>query len=352
MSVSVPAVPVRRREFTHPSVQARLAARLSRTVTRPALELLSALPPRLWPLGAIDHLAGFTVRRPSQALCERVPLPHCRAEWITHTAAAESDTDAPVVLYLHGGAFLLGGLNTHRLLAAEVSAALAVPVLSVDYRMLPRHTVSEAIEDGLHGYRHLLALGYAPERITVMGDSAGGYLSFAVPLAAARAGLPAPGAIVALSPLTGFAAARKSAHPNADRDPMFAPAVLEMFERYTTGLHDRAAAAGRPVPPCPAETDAAELAALPPVLVQVGSTEILLADAEHLTDRLAAAGVPVELQVWEEQVHVFQTAAGLVPEARRALAEVARFVWKTVPALRRTHPVALAAVPDPVDRPA
>lgn len=335
-------VPVRRREITGISLQARLAALALRLTVRPALELLAALPPRLWPLDAADQLAGLDPRRPAAALCERVALPHCPAEWVVHADAAETDTSGPVVLYLHGGAFLLGGLNTHRPLAAEISATVVAPVFAVDYRLMPRHTIADAVADGVAGYRHLLALGYAPERISVMGDSAGGYLSFAVPLALRAAGLPLPGAIVALSPLTTLTAERKAAHPNAAADPMFALAVLEMFERYTAELHRRAAAErGQAKLPCPAEAPADALAALPPVLIQVGSTELLLADAEHMAERLAAVGVPVELQVWEGQVHVFQSAVGKVPEARRALHEIARFLWRTVPA-HRARPVLVA----------
>ncbi len=329
---SVPAVPptLVRRDITGISLQAQIADRLSRFFVRPTLELLAQTPRALWPLDVVDKAARLKVL-PDDATCEKVTLPSCRAEWVTPDVAADTGPGDRVLLYLHGGAFLTCGLNTHRRLVAAIARAAGTRALSVDYRMMPRHTVADAIEDGVDGYRFLLDRGYRPEQITVAGDSAGGYLAFAVTLAIRDAGLPMPGALTALSPLTGFDPTAKAAHPNADRDAMFSLKVLRMFEELAaevtaTAHHQR----GQEPRLDPAVAD---LTGLPPVLIQAGSTEVLLADAEEIADRLVAAGVPTELQVWSGQLHVFQTAVGLVPEARRAVREIARFITRTTPAI-------------------
>lgn len=317
-----------RRDITGISVQAQMMDKLSRLFLRPALELLSHTPRSLWPLEVVDKAAKLKVL-PDDAVCERVTLPSCRAEWVTPDVAAETGPGDRVLLYLHGGAFLTCGLNTHRRLVAAIARECGSRALSVDYRMMPKHTVADAIEDGVDGYRFLLDQGYRPEQITVAGDSAGGYLAFAVTLAIRDAGLPMPGAVTALSPLTGFDPATKAAHPNADRDAMFSLKVLRMFEELaaevTAAAHHTRGQEPRLDPAV------ADLTGLPPVLIQAGSTEVLLADAEEIADRLIAAGVPTELQVWAGQLHVFQTAVGFVPESRRAVREIARFITRITP---------------------
>jgi acetyl esterase/lipase len=322
-------VRLRRREITGTSAQAQTLAALSRLVIRPALDLLSFTPPGLWPLDLIDKLARVKAL-PTDAICEAVALPHCSAEWVTPDGAEHTGPGDRVVLYLHGGAFLTCGLNTHRRLVAAIAREAGARALSVDYRMMPKHTVADAIADGLDAYRFLLEQGYRPEQITVAGDSAGGYLAFAVPLAIRDAGLPLPGAIAALSPLTCFDPANKAEHRNADADAMFSLRMLRVFEKLAADV-TAAAHHGRGQEPRLDPADA-DLAGLPPVLIQAGSTEVLLADAEEIADRLVLAGVETELQVWAGQLHVFQSAVGLVPEARRAVREIGRFVLRTTPA--------------------
>ncbi|WP_244865401.1 alpha/beta hydrolase [Rhodococcus sp. B50] len=249
-----------------------------------------------------------------------VELPNCGGSWVEGPRAGFDR----VMLYLHGGGFLCGGVRSHLRLVSRISDAGRTPVLMVDYRMLPKHSIDDAVDDGVDAFRFLLAAGYRPEQIVVAGDSAGAYLAFMVSLALRDLKLPMPGAIVALSPLTELDPTRKLGHSNAARCALLPGKALEALAALA-GLGDE------PDRVCPADAD---LSGLPPTLVQVGSHELFLVDAESMAERLAEAGTACELQVWDRQVHVFPIAADLLPEGIRAIGEVGRFVRAVVPGRR------------------
>lgn len=299
-----------------------LAAAL-RLVVRPVLLTYARWPRLPWPYGVVDY-AGTLLPPLEGTRIETVRLEHCGAEWIE----ADDVVGDRAVLYLHGGAFVCCGLRTHRRMVSRLSSDARTPVLSVDYRMLPRNPISTAVADGLAGYRRLLDEGFSPERIVIAGDSAGGCLSFLVALAAVEQGLPRPSGVVAMSPLTDLDPDAKLAHHNAARDPLFPPAALRALKDLIQRVDQRVVLAGG-VGPSVSPVDG-ELSLLPPTLIQVGSTEVLRADAELMARRLGSAGVECELQVWRGQVHVFQAAADLLPESRHALREVARFIRRVV----------------------
>src|SRR5919112_2080642 len=162
------------------SMRAALLSRSLRMTLKPALTVWSYAPGAPWPTGLLESVAG-AIPAPRGTTVEKIRLGRCDAEVLRADKADHADTHA--ILYLHGGAFLVGGLNTHRHLAARISATSGCTVLNVGYRMMPKHPVGHAIEDGLDGYRWLLEQGYPPERTVVAGDSARGYLAFAVTLA-------------------------------------------------------------------------------------------------------------------------------------------------------------------------
>lgn len=195
-------------------------------------------------------------------------------------------------------------------------------MLSVQYRKLPKHPLAASTEDAVDAYRFLLDKGVRPEHIVIMGDSAGGFLAFTATEAARLAGLPPPAAIVALAPLVDFDLDRTPMQSNAGCD-FFSPRSLTSF-----------AAIGHRTSPeglrSPMDVDTA---LLPPVLLQVSSAESLYSQVVALADRLTQAGVPTELQVWDGQVHVFQSFQAL-PEARQALDCIAEFVMDATPLLR------------------
>ena len=313
------ATAVRRQHMRGASVQSQLVSHALRFTARPTLSLWSYTTRLPWPVGVLDA-AATALPAVDGTQHQPVRLQNCDAEWIQGPGA----TTGHVVLYLHGGAFLCCGLRSHRRMVSRISAVSRSSVLAVAYRMLPHNTISDAIADGVDAYRWLLDNGYGAEDIVVAGDSAGGYLSFEVPLAIADAGLPGPAGIVALSPLTEMDPARKLAHRNSRHCAMFPRRAVPALTRLSDRLDERAMTTRGQAPRvCPVDAD---LRALPPTLIQVGSHEMLYADAALMADRLAAAGVPCELQVWDHQPHVFQVFADLIPEGHDAIAEIGRFI--------------------------
>jgi epsilon-lactone hydrolase len=235
-------------------------------------------------------------------------------EW-TWVPGAREDR---VLLYLHGGGYTIGSVRTHRGLVANLSSAAGVRCLSVDYRLAPEHPHPAAVEDATTAYRWLLAQGMAPERLAVAGDSAGGGLTAATLVALRDAGDPLPAAGVLLSPWTDMEGSGASMEARADQDPMVnKPGLLKMAAAYLGGLDPRAPLASPLY---------ADLAGLPPLLVQVGTAETLLDDSTRFAERAKSAGVDVTLEEWDEMIHVFQAFAPLLPEAQQAIAKIGAFL--------------------------
>ncbi|ORX05568.1 alpha/beta hydrolase [Mycolicibacillus trivialis] len=278
----------------------------SRFVVKNIVRVWAAQPDLGWPFEAVDRCAGLLARRP--AGIEAVRLEHCAAEWLRPA----NGSTRRAVLYLHGGAFLTCGLNTHRSLVSRLARSADAAVLNVAYRMLPRHPIGDAVGDALAGLRWLRRRGYRDEQIVVAGDSAGGYLAFMVALAAIGADLCHPAGIAAISPLTDIDPARKLAHRNARRCSMFPGRALAVFSHH---LQETALS--------PVDAD---LSQLPPVTIHASGAELLLADADLMAQRLAASDVSCDLHVWDGQIHDFPLAADVLPEGRRALAHIGDFV--------------------------
>ncbi|MEZ0364072.1 alpha/beta hydrolase [Mycobacterium sp. pUA109] len=272
-----------------------------------------------WPYCLIDH-AGRALRPIPGVTYQPQTLTHCEAEIVT----PGEPTSGRFILYLHGGAFYIGGRYLHRQMVGRFATMLAASALHVDYRKLPRHSINDAVADGIDAYRHMLDMGIDPERIVVMGDSAGGYLTFTTALGIRDAGLPMPAALVAISPLTTCEISGKLAAPSAKACALFSESVI------TRVYDDRVRLNRGEVLLSPADCN---LSGLPPTLIQASSSEMLYPDAVLMADRLADAGVPCTLQTWPGQVHVFQAAAALVPESAQAVAEVVDFIDHVVPAI-------------------
>ncbi|WP_418005208.1 alpha/beta hydrolase [Mycobacterium sp. PDNC021] len=302
----------RRLEFEGGSIQSRLLALTLKATVKPVLTAWAVAPGLPWPYRAVDHV-GRVLRSVAGTTRRPVSLARCSAE-TTRPASMRADR---YVVYMHGGAFLVGGRHLHRQMISRIAASLQSEVLAVDYRKLPGHTIADGIEDCIDAYRFALGRGIPPENIAFMGDSAGAYLVFITAVFAARRGLPMPGAIVSMAPLTDFDVQAKIDAPSGATDVLFSKAFARAFHQFVM----------RHSPP---EDDHrlldADLSGLPPSLIQVSSTELLGPDAELLAVELTKAGVPHQLQVWRDQVHVFQAAASIVPEAARALREVTQFV--------------------------
>ncbi|MFH5229318.1 alpha/beta hydrolase [Antrihabitans spumae] len=298
----------------HPvtSWQARLVGRGMRIAVRPLLEHAPLTDGVLARLHWVD-LVGSMLPLPEGAAAVRRSFGDFDAEFVT--GAGVSSSTPSIVLYFHGGAFVAGGLRSHRRLVSRISSAAGSPVLQVNYRQLPAVTLEHTVDDCLRVYRELLDDGYPASRIAFAGDSAGGYLVFAVAHAAIAQGLPVPAAIAALSPWVDLTCKYSTDHPNARTDSYLPIRQLSAIAKRLAPGDD----------PLLALLEA-DLARMPPTLIQVGSTEVLRSDAELVTDRLSSAGVQVALQIWDGQIHVFQAAADLVPEASAAIGELGRFI--------------------------
>ncbi len=237
-----------------------------------------------------------------------VDLGTCRGRWV-------GATDAPgaCILYLHGGAFVAASPNVHSAMLARICARAGARALYVDYRLAPEHPFPAASDDCLAGYRYLLGQGVDPGRIVIAGDSAGGNLTVVTALRILDAGLPMPAALVALSPVLDATFSGDSMRRNDGHDPLFRTSIVHGL---ADGYVPESLRRDRYVSPLFTPLDG-----LPPSLVLVGSSEILLDDAT----RFAAQARNVTLQVWHDMPHVFPVMHGLA-EAAEAVEVIADYI--------------------------
>lgn len=248
--------------------------------------------------------------------CEPVDAGGIPAEWIV----APGGEDNRVILYLHGGGYVMGSINTHREMVSHISRAAKARVLVIDYRLAPEHPFPAAVEDSTAAFRWLVKEGINPGRIVVAGDSAGGGLTVATLVALRDEGDPLPAAAVCLSPWVDMEAIGNSMTTKAEEDPMVQrEAIIRLGEAYLGGADARTPLAAPLY---------ADLTGLPPMLIQVGTSEILLDDATRLAERAKEAGVDVTLEPWEEMIHVWQLFASMVPEAKKAVKNIGSFILK------------------------
>jgi acetyl esterase/lipase len=305
-----------------PSVAGRLAYLAARLTIRPALAIGSHLANVPWPWGLIDCAAKAVTPAPGSVRAT-IRLPHCIARLVRATGVLPADGTRGVVLYMHGGGFLTCGANTHDRLVTTLSKYADTPVLVMNYRMMPKHSVGAAIDDCYDGYRWLRGRGYGPDQIVVAGDSVGGYLSLALAERLLDEGEQLA-AIACMSPLMQIAKLPRQAHPNIGSDAMFPVNAFDAFVDLIAKTAQRHIMDGRPEE-IYEPLDHIE-AGLPRTLIHVSGSEVLLHDARLAARRLAAAGVAVELRVWPGQMHVFQIAAPMVPEADRSLRQIGNFI--------------------------
>ena len=220
------------------------------------------------------------------------------------------------ILYLHGGAYCVGSPATHRAITSHIARRTAARVFVADYRLAPEHPFPAALDDAVAAYRSLSLDGVSPQRIAIIGDSAGGGLALATALRLRELGDPLPAALVLFSPWVDL----------GDPDRGVEPAGEAMLSRAWTAECARLYLDGRDSGDPLASPINGDLRGMPPTLVQVGQDELLLADSRRLHSALAVAGVPVELQEYPRRWHVFQVNAGVLADADRALESVAGFL--------------------------
>lgn len=245
---------------------------------------------------------------------ETVDLGGIAAEFST---APGSMTDA-AILYLHGGGYCLGSLNTHRRLVRDLGRASGASTLAVDYRLAPEHPFPAALDDAVSGYQHLIGRGINPERICIAGDSAGGGLTIATMIALRDRNLPLPGAGFCISPWVNLANDLPSMAAKHDEDPMVTkPRLDQMAAIYATD-RDLKLPLLSPL--------FGDMIGLPPILIHVGSAETLLDDSVRLAGVLGGAAVECRLDVWPQMIHVWHFFAGMLSEGRDAITSAGAWI--------------------------
>jgi monoterpene epsilon-lactone hydrolase len=236
------------------------------------------------------------------------------SEWVIPSASP----DDRVLLYIHGGAWVMGSTKTHRALVSHLAYESGVRALSINYRLAPEHPFPEGLEDCIKAYEWLVKDGISPHKIVVAGDSAGGNLTLALLVALRDEGKPLPAGAVALSPATDLAFTGKSVITHKQLDPFFSDVGPNTLVHDYIKDHDPQHPLISPL--------YADLSGLPPILLHVGEHEILLDDAVRFGDKATAAGVDAQTVVWAEMFHVFQLFTPLLPEARQAIVQIAAFI--------------------------
>jgi acetyl esterase/lipase len=246
---------------------------------------------------------------------ERVCAGGVDGEWISPANVPEDNA----ILYFHGGGFRLGSVTSHRDLMAQIALASGCRVLAINYRLAPEHRFPAALDDALAAYGWMLDCGLKSENVAFAGDSAGGNLVLAAMLALRERGLPLPVSAVLMSPWTDLAATGSSYVSRAEADPIHQRSmILALAKNYLGGQGD-------PYDPLVSPLYA-DLAGLPPLLIQVGDRETVLDDSVMFADLARAAGVDVSLEVWDGMIHVFQMFGAELAEAHRAIASIAQFL--------------------------
>jgi monoterpene epsilon-lactone hydrolase len=280
------------------------------------LEMIRAVPRD--PTAEVGRMRGamekVSERVARDVKCEPVSAGGVPAEWIVPPGAA----DDRVILYLHGGGYVMGSINTHRAMVARIARASQAKALAIDYRMAPEHPFPAAVDDATAAYRWLLAEGYKPGKIVISGDSAGGGLTLATLIALRDAGTPLPAAGVPISAWADLEGTGASIRTRAATDPMVDLPGLSRMAKLYAGDHDMKNPLLSPIH--------ADYRGLPPMLLQVGDAEILLDDSTRVADKAKAAGVKVELEAWDDMFHVWHVFAKILPEGQQAIDRIGSYV--------------------------
>lgn len=248
-----------------------------------------------------------------------------RVEPVSANGVDASWIDAPgvdperVLVYFHGGGFQVGSVKSHYDLIARLSAAGSCRALGVNYRLAPEHHFPVPLEDAIAVYRWLLGQGFEPRNIILAGDSAGGGLALSTLLMLHEQDLPLPAAAVVMSVWTDLTASGESYETRSKEDPIHQRRmILGMAKNYLGESGDARDPRASPL--------FADLHGLPPLLLQVGDRETVLDDSRNFAEKARAAGVEVQLEVWEDMIHVFQQFTTELPEATQAIESIGRFL--------------------------
>ncbi len=284
------------------------------------LEMLKANP--LNPSASLPELRGWF----EGSMGQMPTVPNTKVTPVTVDGIKSEWVDAPgvradhAILYLHGGGYVIGSCATHRSLASKLSETSKARVLVIDYRMAPEALYPAAVEDGVKAYRWLLAQGFAPAKLAISGDSAGGGLTLATAVALRDADVALPKALAMLSPWTDMTGTSETMTSRAKLDPMVQKEGLVGMAGMYLGGKDAKTPGASPL--------FADMHGLPSMLIQVGDHEVLLDDSRSLEKKAKAAGVDVTLEVWDEMIHVWHLFHPLLPEGVKALEGIGGYLNK------------------------
>lgn len=231
---------------------------------------------------------------------------------------ASERKNCPVVLYFHGGGYVMGSALSHRVVIERLAVAVEGCVLAINYRLAPEHPFPAATDDALTSYRWLLEQGHVASNIAIAGDSAGGGLCIAALVAIRDAGEPLPACATAISPWVDLEGLGDSMVSKAAVDPMVQKGALAMIAPMYLGGADPRTPLAAPL--------YANLNGLPPVQIQVGSAETLLDDSTRLADAIEQAGGSVELEIWEDMIHVWHLFAPMLDKGQQAIEGMASYM--------------------------
>ncbi|MCA1845751.1 MAG: alpha/beta hydrolase [Actinobacteria bacterium] len=241
------------------------------------------------------------------------------AEWIRPTTSAAAARAHAAIVHFHGGGYVLGSPRTTRPITAGLARHTGLPVLVPDYRLAPEDPFPAAIDDAVDVYCWLIEQGFEPGRVVISGDSAGGGIAVALLIALRDRSLPAPAGAIGISPFVDLTLSSPSIDANEGRDPQVTrPFLTSAVRHYLAGRVDPKTPLASPV--------FADLAGLPPLMLQVGGDELLLDDSLRLAEAAEAAGVDVTVERWAGLMHVWHQMAPRLPEAEAALASLAAWL--------------------------
>jgi acetyl esterase/lipase len=250
---------------------------------------------------------------PDDITWEPVDAKGVPAEWVV-----PDDCEAGrAVVYFHGGGFATGGAESARALSSHLARAMRARLLAVDYRLAPEDPYPAALDDAVAAYHFALAAGYAPQDVALCGDSSGGGLVLSTLVALRDLGDPTPATAICMSPWTDLTLSGTSLQDNADADPMVSASTLALMADAYLADGDRRTPTASPL--------FADLAGLPPLLLQVGTSEMLRDDTMRFAARAQEAGVDVTVETWDDVFHVWHAYADLLPEARDAIARIGNY---------------------------
>lgn len=298
------------------SIRSKIAAGITRLT----------LKRKLGASGSVDEERA-TLEKMSKLTARRKPgaaalVGGVKGEWAEPAVHTANRT----ILYLHGGGYVIGSPASHRDMVSAIADAAQARALILDYRLGPEHPFPAAVDDALAAYRGLLQEGCAAQSLFIAGDSAGGGLTIATLLSIKQAGLPLPAAGICLSPWVDLTLESGTMISKAADDPLVTPDALRwMRDQYLAGQDPKATLASPLF---------ADLSGLPPLLIQVGSEEVLLDDSRNLNDRAKAAGVEVTLEVWNGMMHVWHLMAMMIPEGKQAIQAIGNYIAARSPTNR------------------